>query len=434
MICENCGAKHLGWQGQCSVCGEWGTIVKEDMIAEISAVKSNFGKSKKNLKAVKPKKLSQIPKTDSQKIPSGISELDRALGEGLMPGSVILLTGEPGIGKSTLLLQLGAKWSVNKNTKETLYISAEESLGQIRSRGDRIEGSGDVDLLNIYTLEQIEASIRGSEADLLVIDSIQTIYSLEARGLAGGVSQVKHCAAHLVALAKSLNKTMIIVGHINKEGTIAGPKILEHLVDVVLNFAGEKDSNLRLLRSQKNRFGPTDEVGIFAMEEKGLISVANPGEYFLEQSGGEGKRVGVAKSMIMEGQRPLVIEVQSLAVPTSFAYPKRVSEGVSVSKLQLIIAVMSKYLKLKLNEYDVYVKVSQGFKTQDPAIDLGLALSLYSSVKNIPHPSELIAYGEISLTGQVLPVTQASKRSKESRALGYKTLQSSKPTQLAKFL
>lgn len=430
-LCENCGKEYLNWQGQCENCGQWGTIVEQEVGEKVTQVilKRAGGKTGK---LNKPETLSEISKHKLSRKSTQLSEFDRVLGEGLMPGSVILLTGEPGVGKSTLLLQFAL--AMAKTGGRVLYISAEEGLEQIANRAERIQahksinlatGSKqlrDLELINLYTLEEISQTIAAKNSpDLIILDSIQTIASSQVRGIPGGMSQVKYCAAELTSLAKQLGKTLLIVGHINKEGSIAGPKLLEHLVDVVLQFTGEEKSSLKVLRAHKNRFGSIDEAGIFLMTETGLDPLANVGEYFLSDNNFS-QQVGACRSIILEGVRPLVIEIQALAVPSEFAYPKRVAEGISLARLQVLAAVLTKHLRLKLHDYDIYVNVAQGFKVLDRGADLAVALAVISSVTNKPINNSTIAFGEISLAGKLTSAMYNSRRTKEAKRLGYKQL------------
>jgi DNA repair protein RadA/Sms len=443
-LCQNCGREYAGWQGKCDGCEEWNTIVEQQISEKVTQVISNrLGRGGKS-EDLQMKTYTQISRQKSQKLPTSISEMDRVLGGGLTQGGVILLTGEPGIGKSTLLTQLGISLAVGKNSPKAsnvVYISAEENIGQVADRVERIarqelkgKDSKNIDnlkLVNAYVLEDIiKLIMRQSDIEIIILDSIQTIISTQITGVPGGLAQVKYCAAELASIAKQMGKVLIMVGHINKDGDIAGPKVLEHLVDVVLHFSGEPKMGLRMLRAQKNRFGTVDEVGLFVMEEQGLVPVENPGEYFLGQgSGGDGegdrqnvKKVGVCRSLILEGNRPIVVEIQALAISTSYAYPKRVSEGVSLARLQLITAVISKYMGLRLHEYDIYVNVAQGFRVVDRAADLAIAAAIISSVKSSPMPPNSLAFGEIDLSGGVSRDAHTKRRMKEASTLGYKNV------------
>jgi len=423
--CENCGAEYVGWQGQCTYCKEWNTIV-EQKIEEIEAqtiLKLSSVLTKVN--------LAEIEVPSEKRISTKISEFDRVLGtdnqnleSGLMPGSVILLTGEPGIGKSTLLLQLAI--NLSQEGEKILYISGEESISQIASRAKRLNSKQpNVSLVNSYDLTQIlELIKKEEEVSTIILDSIQTISSMETRGIAGGMSQIKYCAALLISTIKQLNKSLIIVGHINKEGTIAGPKLLEHLVDVVLLFSGEDKSSLRILRATKNRYGSTDELGLFNMQEDGLLSITNPADFFLSEGESTTKNIvaGTCPTIVVEGKRPLIMEIQALVIPTNFSLPKRVSEGISLARVQMICAVLTKYLKLNLANSDIYINIPQGFKVSDRGIDLAVAIAIISSAINKPLKQGAIAFGEISLSGSINLAMFQKKRVTEVERLGYLNL------------
>lgn len=433
-ICDNCGKEYTGWQGQCDACGEWNTIVEQRVEGKVA---SAFGISAGKIADIKPQSLSQVNSTKQERLQTNIEELDRVLGGGLIPGAVVLLSGEPGVGKSTLLVQLAMKLA--QEEIGVTYISAEESLQQIGDRANRLlkginskkreQVDEKLELINLYNLEQVVALISQTKSKFIILDSIQTIASSEIRGVPGGMAQVKYCAAELTTIAKQLGKTLLMIGHINKEGGIAGPKILEHLVDVVLHFSGEQKSTVRVLRPQKNRFGSIDEVGIFTMDEMGLTSVRNPAKLFtditvdVDKSHKGNPSIGSCYTVVMEGVRPLVVNVQALAVPTNYAYPKRVVEGISASRVQLVCAILSRYLKLKLYENDIYINVAQGFKIHDRGVDLAIAAAIYSSVKGTSISKNMVIFGELNLTGRVTNIPFAEKRIKEAKLLGYnKTL------------
>lgn len=427
-VCENCGAKYAQWLGQCSNCKQWNTLVEQQIIQkETQVLFKNSGAVSGYLT---PHELSKVPKISNSIISTNISELDRVLGNGLVAGSITLLTGEPGVGKSTLLLQLGINLA-EQGTK-TLYVSAEEIIQQIAARAERISKKPvgpDLHVVNGFSLEKILELIM-KDYEVILIDSVQTIASEMVRGVPGGMAQVKYCTAELVSLAKQLNKTLILVGHINKEGTIAGPKMLEHLVDTVLYFGGDESSGLRQLRAFKNRFGSVEEIGIFVMGEAGLSEVKDPRLFFLGEEGKEGEEdkdsagssvlpSGVCRTVVIEGKRPIVVEVQALVTQTSFNLPKRVSEGFPLARLQMLIAVLQRSMNIKLYEYDIYLSVANGFKLNDRGADLAVLLAIVSSLKGVPVSNSFVAIGEVALSGKVQPSQWQERRIKEATSLGY---------------
>ncbi len=438
-VCENCSANYAQWQGQCSSCKEWNTIIAQEIIQKETQVLFKSGGGLVSAAPIKPQRLASIELSSNNYIDTGLSEFNRVLGQGLVRGSVVLLTGEPGVGKSTLLLELGL--NLGELGQKALYISAEEILSQIAARTKRLGRSLDngLEVVNAFALEQI-LPLFAEAYDVLIIDSIQTIASQEVRGIPGGASQVRYCTAELVSAAKQLGKTLVLVGHITKDGNVAGPKTLEHLVDVVLHFTGDEKTSLRLLRAQKNRFGSVDEVGIFAMQEEGLKSISNPGEYFLTgsslngEAGAASDTAGSCRAMVMEGRRPIVVEIQALAVKTNFALPKRVSEGVSLARVQLLCAVLQRFMRYKLNEYDVYVNVANGFKLTDRGADLALVLAIISSLQNKPLSKATVAYGEVNLSGQIQSVQWQSRRAKEAKTLGFKQIYDAKVAHINKLV
>jgi DNA repair protein RadA/Sms len=437
-VCENCGADYLSWQGKCDNCGSWNTIVEHRIFTKETQILRSGNTKKGDFKL---ETLASTPEISSEAYPLNNPELERVLGGGLVKGAAILLTGEPGVGKSTILISSALELAAT-GVKVT-YISAEEAIAQVVARAKRVkpdlvgEAEANLGLMNLYNLEDLLTLLGTPDAgEVIILDSIQTISSAEVRGVPGGQAQVRYCAAELISACKQLGKTLIIVGHVNKEGEIAGPKLLEHLVDVVLNFSAQGDSALRALRAQKNRFGSTEEVGLFLMEPQGLQLVANAADYFLNPQ--TKPQVGSCRTVIMEGNRPLVVEVQALAVKTSFAYPKRVSEGISSARLQLITAVLDKYLRLKLYEYDLYFNVAKGFNIKDRGADLAAALAIISSVKGKALPLNAVAFGELSLSGQIAPATVNSRRVVEVERLSYRDIvtapQVSQVNQLTKYL
>lgn len=420
-ICNNCGYGSASWMGKCPDCNQWNTLTERPEFAKNSSGKKE---STKKITITSLKKVSTNIKARKK---TGMYEFDRVLGDGFIPGEVVLLTGEPGIGKSTLLLQ-------SLQHLKTLYISGEESAEQIKDRANRLSISLDHFLFSNDL--QVEGIIEGTDEikdslDVVVIDSIQTIYSKDITGTVGSVSQLKDVTKKLITFAKQNNITIIMIGHVNKEGEIAGPKTLEHFVDCVLNFEGEKVSHYRLLRATKNRFGPTDEIGIFEMKTKGLTQVNNP-LIFLEEK--RSLEPGKAIVGVLEGKRPLFFEIQTLVVPTVLPSPRRVVKGMDYNKVLLLLAVVRKYLSVPLDNFDIYVNVIGGVSVKSTAADLGLISSLLSSLKNIPLPKGTVFIGEVGLLGEVREVYFEEKIISEARRLGFKKIYSSKNTSNVKEL
>lgn len=406
-VCQQCGYSQVGWAGKCPNCGSWGSLV-ETVIREVGRKEQNKGAGKR----VEPVSLGSIPSRKTSRISTKISELDRVLGGGLVPGQVVLIAGEPGIGKSTLLLQLADKIG------NALYVSGEESAGQIKVRADRLGvKSKTLKFLEETDVEQITESI--DSQSLVVVDSIQTMTTDDLSGLAGSVGQVRECTFRLLKSAKAKNIPLFLVGHVTKEGSVAGPAVLAHIVDTVLWFEGDKTLTLRLLRAVKNRFGATDEVGIFEMEDKGLTSQTNAEKIFL--TGGRKDVPGSVVSSILQGSRPLLVEIQSLVVPTKMAFPKRVAQGVDARRLELLLAVLIRRCGLPLYEHDVFVNVAGGIKVTEPACDLAICLSIASAFLDKPVKKTTLALGEVGLLGEVRQVVAQEKRLKEARRLGFTT-------------
>ncbi len=408
-VCNQCGYESVQWYGKCPNCGEWNTFQE-------FKIQKPKGKSNDRLKAARPISLSEIKTSTNQRISSQISEFDHVLGGGFVPGSVILLAGEPGIGKSTLLLELA------KKSAQILYVSGEESAEQVKMRAERLGVAGEsLLLLSETNLENILEEVK--KAKFVVIDSIQTLWSEAIEGEPGSVSQVKGCSQKLLELAKKNGVTLVLVGHVTKEGAIAGPMILSHLVDVVLFLEGERFADLRLLRGIKNRFGPTDEVGVFKMEDKGLMEVKNPSEFFLE---GNGKsEVGSVAVCALEGTRPILLEIQALVTQSALAIPRRVTSGVDYNRVLLLAAVLQKTLGLPLYNQDIFVKVGGGFKMAEPAADLAICLAVISSFKDVSLPAKTCVFGEVGLLGEVRRVSGEEKRRKEAQKLGFTKILSS---------
>ena len=408
-ICSNCGFTTSRWQGKCPECENWNTFAE----TVVRAVKSGTSSL-----ASKPQLLSENIGRNILRISTGIGEMDTVLGGGLVAGSLVLIGGDPGIGKSTLALQVAL--NLSRAGESVLYISGEESGHQIALRSGRIDRSTDLSVLSETNLESILATLEADKPGLAIIDSIQTITSEQVNGVVGGVSQVAFATNSFMRLAKSLNITLIIIGHVTKEGMLAGPKTLEHMVDTVLYLEGERFTSLRLLRCIKNRFGSTGEVGVFEMVGEGLKEVLNPSALFLEH-----RSVGVAGTCvagILEGNKVLLLEVQALTNPTSFGYPKRATSGFDTGRLQLLVAIMEKRLGVKLGGQDVYINVAGGFELQERAADLPVLLAILSSLQNIVLPENLIAFGEVGLAGEVRGVVQVEKRVKEAKKLGFENI------------
>lgn len=410
--CSHCGAQFQKWVGRCLECGKWGTVEKSKI--QISNDKSN--PNDKNQNEYAPIELAELDKIDDKKfarIKTNIEELDRVLGGGLVPGSLILLGGEPGIGKSTLALQLAAI------IPHSLYISGEESVEQIKLRSERLNvKSNTLKLGNATAVENIIATIKnGDDCQLAVVDSIQTIFSHEAEGEAGNINQVKACAAKLLELAKSTGKIIVLIGQVTKDGAVAGPKTLEHLVDSVLYLEGDKYHLFRILRAAKNRFGSTDEIGVFSMESHGLQEVKNPSEAFLS---GRGENVpGSTVTCLMEGSRPVLVEIQALVTKTNFGYPQRRASGFDLNRLQVLIGVLTKRAELPLDTYDVFLNVVGGLEANEPAADLAVILALASALKNKTISKNIASFGEVGLGGEVRPVSQTEKRLNEIKKMGF---------------
>ncbi len=415
--CKDCDAQSPKWTGQCLQCGHWGTMSAEAVPARKASL--SFGAAGGAAAATaKPAKVSAFEGLASERerrIPTGMTEADRVFGGGIVPGSITLLGGEPGIGKSTLSIMLAARLAAAG--KKVLYVSGEESASQVKMRADRLGlDQHGLFFLNETDVAVLSATVLSEQPAFAVIDSVQTLHCDDVPAEAGAVGQVRAAAARLVSLAKSSGVPLLLIGHVTKDGNVAGPKTLEHLVDTVLSFEGERDHPLRVLRSLKNRFGSTDESGIFEMNDAGLTEIKNPSAYLLDARL-EGVP-GSAICCIMEGSRPMLVEIQALAQRTSFGYPSRKSSGVDQSRVEMLLAVLGRRAGLDFGEYDVYVNVVGGIKIKEPAADLAVALALASAFKHVPLPSHLVAWGELGLGGEVRPVTAHDRRLAESAALG----------------
>ena len=417
-VCQQCGNEFSKWQGKCSFCGEWNSLVET---LKVSRNKKDLRpKTIGTANVQKIQRLTDIKLSKMERIKTQISELDRSLGGGIVSGQVILIAGEPGIGKSTLLLQLA------NNLNNTLYISGEESSNQVAIRAKRLGiDNKNIQFLESTDVDQIIDELSGisNKPSLIIIDSIQTMTTSDLTGLAGSVGQVRECAFRLLRYAKSNNIPLVLVGHVTKEGTVAGPAVLAHIVDTVLWFEGDKKSSLRLLRSVKNRFGATDEVGIFSMEDKGLVSLDNPEKLFLESD--KSNVAGSVVSVLMEGTRSILIEIQSLVVPTKMPIPRRVAQGIDSRRLEMLLAVLIRRANVPLYDMDVFVNVAGGIKANDPSVDLAICLSIVSSVYDKPLSKKLLAVGELGLSGEIRTVQSQEKRIKDAKRLGFSEVASS---------
>lgn len=409
-VCQECGYESAKWMGKCPSCSEWGSLVEE-----VVDTKKSVAKPSKSGNA--PIKLSEITILEEDRTSTGMEELDRVLGGGIVKGSLILVGGDPGIGKSTLLLQICEE--IGSKNKQVLYVSGEESVTQIKMRGERLQVSTpNLSLLSETNMSFIESQIKQTKPDLVILDSIQTMYCEGVTSAPGSVSQVREATHTLMNLAKGFGVTIMIVGHVTKEGSLAGPRVLEHMVDTVLYFEGERHAAFRVLRAVKNRFGSTNEIGVFEMKDVGLTEVANPSEIMLS-----GRPIDVAGSVVscsMEGTRPMLIEVQSLASFTSFGMPRRTATGVDYNRVVLLIAVLEKRAGMDLGNYDAYVNLAGGLRINEPALDLGIILAIASSFRNTSIDPQTLVFGEVGLTGEVRAVPMAEKRVIEAAKLGFK--------------
>lgn len=410
-FCQNCGHEENKWLGQCPMCKEWNTFVEE----AVSVSKSSTVKLSKEAEIVA---LKDIKTNDEERILTRIGELDRVLGGGIVPGSLVLVGGDPGIGKSTLLLQVCQRLCEDK--KQVLYISGEESLRQIKLRANRMgEFREELYLLCETNLEVIRSVIEKRKPDIVVIDSIQTMYSEDVASAPGSVSQVRESTNVFMQLAKGIGISIFIVGHVTKEGTVAGPRVLEHMVDTVLYFEGDRHASYRILRGVKNRFGSTNEIGVFEMRQNGLVEVENPSEFML--NGKPEHASGSVVACSMEGTRPILIEIQALVCGSNFGVPRRTAAGTDYNRVNLLMAVLEKRLGLHLSNYDAYVNIAGGVKMNEPAIDLGIVMAIVSSYKNKAIDEKTIVFGEVGLSGEVRAVSMPEQRVAEAKKLGFET-------------
>lgn len=411
-VCQSCGYVSPRWIGKCPNCSEWNTFVEE--IAAPLKISRKAGTTSK----LAPVSMEQVEMEDVPRIKTSLNEFDRVLGGGLVPGSLILLGGDPGIGKSTLMMQM----AVNLKDQVVLYITGEESVGQIKLRAERLGASAakNILLLAETNLDLILDVIEQGTPDLAIIDSIQTMYRPGLESAPGSVSQVRESTALLLRLAKTKNIPVFVVGHVTKEGVIAGPRVIEHMVDTVLQFEGEAHYSYRILRALKNRFGSTNEIGIFEMHDAGLREVLNPSEIFLSE-----RQYGMSGTTVVasiEGSRPILVEVQALVTSTSYGMPQRNSTGFDFRRLSLLLAVLEKRVGLNLGQYDVFVNVAGGIRIDEPAVDLGIAASITSSLRDVPVDSSTVAVGEIGLGGEIRTIGQIEKRVQEAAKLGFKRI------------
>ena len=411
-FCQNCGFESAKWMGQCPGCKEWNTFV-EEIIDRKGTASSSI---KKALKEAKPIPLSAVSSADEKRISTDMKELDRVLGGGIVKGSLVLVGGDPGIGKSTLLLQVCKNLS-NKNLS-VLYISGEESLQQIKIRAERIGTFSDsLELLCETNLEIVKEVISRKKPSVVIVDSIQTMFSENVASAPGSVSQVREATGIFMQIAKGLDISIFIVGHVTKEGVVAGPRVLEHMVDTVLYFEGDRHESYRILRGVKNRFGSTNEIGVFEMRSIGLVEVENPSEFMLS-----GKPVGASGSVVacsMEGTRPILLEIQALICHTNFGNPRRTATGTDYNRVNLLLAVLEKRLGMRLSECDAYVNIAGGIRMNEPAIDLGIVLAIMSSKLDKPIDEKTICFGEVGLSGEVRGVSMAEQRVLEAKKLGF---------------
>ena len=414
-FCKECGYESAKWMGQCPACREWNTMVEEPVAKSGSS--RQIGTALETRRE-KPVKLSEVSIREQDRVSTGYRELDRVLGSGIVAGSLVLVGGDPGIGKSTLLLQVCR--NLSRDGHKVLYISGEESLRQIKLRANRIgEISGELFFLCETSLDAIQETIREMHPEIVIIDSIQTMYREDITSAPGSVSQVRESTNILMQIAKGMGITVFIIGHVTKEGVVAGPRVLEHMVDTVLYFEGERNASYRILRGVKNRFGSTNEIGVFEMQEQGLVEVENPSEYLL--SGRPEEASGAVVACSIEGTRPILLEVQALLAQTNYGMPRRTAAGTDYNRVNLLMAVLEKRCHYEMSRYDAYVNIAGGVRMNEPALDLAIVMALVSSMKDRAVNPRTIIFGEVGLSGEIRAVSMAEQRVHEAAKLGFET-------------
>ncbi len=426
-VCQECGSVYKKWAGRCEACNAWNSIIEETAAVSYSKISSLPTKSGKKTDSRKIDFEALDGKADpAYRFPSGIAELDNVLGGGLVPGSAILIGGDPGIGKSTLLLQLTANIA-NQKDKVCLYITGEESVDQIRMRAKRLGlEKSTLAIASATSVSDIIGNLKENKADVIIIDSIQTMYLDAIESAPGTVTQVRASAHELINMAKQTNSVLLLVGHVTKDGQIAGPKVLEHMVDTVLYFEGERGHQFRIIRSIKNRFGPANEIGVFEMTDSGLKEVNNPSALFLSEN--EAPVSGSSVFAGIEGTRPILVEIQALVAPSNMATPRRTVIGWDINRLAMIIAVLSTRCGINLFDKEVYLNIAGGLRISEPAADLAVAAALISSLTNMPLPQNMVFFGEVALSGEIRKVSHADLRIKEAEKLGFKKAVTSSST------
>jgi DNA repair protein RadA/Sms len=405
--CSECGYTTGKWLGRCPACGEWGTLVEERSLAPAPGVRGAPAQGRPLLRLV------DVEAEDAKRVPTGVAELDRVLGGGLVPASLVLVSGDPGIGKSTLLLMALQAMSTER---KVVLVTGEESSAQVKLRADRLGGAGDVHILAETNLDEVCATLEREQPEVCVVDSVQTLYAPELGSAPGSVAQVREAAGRFLRVAKEQGIATFLVGHVTKEGAVAGPRVLEHLVDCVLHFEGDRYRSHRILRAVKNRFGSTNELGVFEMTTAGLVAVADPSELFGRP---DEEQAGSAVVCTIEGTRPLLLEVQALVSPTDLAMPRRVGTGVDPKRLSMIVAVLGRHAGVALGQADVFVNVAGGVRIDEPGADLGVALAIASAARGTPVKHSVSCFGEVGLTGRLRPVSQAERRLAECAKLGF---------------